>query len=284
MWCFRNLTFAFFAISALLLPRADAGAEGFVLGLGVDVDSADGRAVSAFGDWGVGEKTWLSATVSAYETDGITGRRNTSAAGLSLDHWLDPMGIRIGISYWGDKDILDSNDLAGSLYYRDETFMMSLDYERREFDFVVLADFPALRRTAEFSADGLGLSSRFALGDNASFHVGGIAYDYSRDIRLQPDIDALRFLSSSRLSMINSLIDHRFSAGIEFRFGLRSLDVAAGTWQTAVDGGRIDSISVGILAPMSDRIDGEMRFSVDDSEFYGRTTAISVFVYYFGGS
>jgi hypothetical protein len=282
MWCFRKVSFA--GIVFLLLSGADAVAEGYIVGVGIEADSADGRAVSAFGDWGIGDSTWISATASAYEIDGVAGRRNTHLAGMGVDHWFEPLGIRIGASYWGDKDILDSNDLTASLYFRDESFLLSVDYERRDFDFVVLADFPTLRRTAEFSADGFGISSRFPLGDNSSVQFGGIVYEYSRDIRLQPDIDVLRFLSSSRLSMINSLIDHRISAGIEFEFGLRSLDLTAGSWQTAVDGGRVESISVGFLAPMSDRTDVELRFSFDNSKNYGHTAAISVFVYYFGGS
>ena len=268
----------------VLLFAAGATAQGFVLGAGVEGDSADGRALSTFADFSIGEKTWLSATLSAYQTDGIFGRRNTTLANIAIDRWFDPVGLRAGVSYWGDNDILDSNDLEASLYYRNESFMLSVDYERREFDFVVLADFPTQRRTVEFSANGVGLSSRFPLGENASFHVNGIQYDYSRNIRLQPDIDALRFFSSSRLSMINSLIDHRISAGIEFRMGLRSLDLSVGSWQTAVDGGRVDSYSIGFLTPLTDRTDGEIRFSVDDSENFGQTTAISLYLYYFGGN
>lgn len=284
MYCFRKSINVFLATAILLLCTTLANAGGFVLGGGVDADSADGRAITAFGDFGIGDKTWLSATLSRYETDGIFGRRNTTFADVAFDHWFDPVGVRISASYWGDKDILDSTDLNASLYYRAESFMLSADYERREFDFVVLADFPALRRTAEFTADGIGLTSRFSVGENASIHMGGVAYDYSRPIRIQPDIDALQFLSSSRLSMINSLIDHRINGGVEFKFGLRSLDFTAGTWQTAVDGGRVNSYSVGFLSPMSDRTDIELRFSYDDSENFGHTTSLSVYLYYFGGS
>jgi hypothetical protein len=282
MSCFRKLALAF--VTILVLTTQNASAEGYVLGAGVEADSASGRAASAFGDWGVSDNTWVSATASAYEIDGAGGRRNTTLVGIGIDHGFEPFGIRAGAGYWGDKEILDSTDLSASLYYRNESFMLSADYERREFDFVVLADFPTLRRTAEFSADGIGLSGRLPLGTNASMHFGGLAYDYSRDIRLQPDIDVLRFLSSSRLSMINSLIDHRIDAGVEFRFGLRSLDLTAGSWQTAVDGGRVDSFSVGFLTPMSDRTDIELRLSFDDSKNFGNTAAISVYLYYFGGT
>jgi hypothetical protein len=284
MWCFRNLNLAAISCSILMMPFAGARAEGFVLGLGAEADSANGRAISAFGDWGVGDHTWLSATISGYEVDGIDDRRRTTFAGVGIDHWLDPAGIRLGASYWGNSDILDSTDLTASVYYRNESFLLSVDYERRDFDFVVLADFAELRRTADFSADGLGIGGRMPLGAKTSIQFGGIAYEYSRNIRLQPDIDVLRFLSSSRLSMVNSLIDHRIGAGIEFAFGLRSLDLTAGSWQTAVDGGRVNSISVGYLTPVTDRTDVELRLSFDNSDNFGHTTAFSIYVYYFGGA
>ena len=284
MSCSRRISGKFAALLALLVIAAPAGAGGFVLGAGVDSDSASGRAFSAFADIELAERTWISTTLSAYQTDGLTGSRDTEYYAASFDHWFKPVGIRFGASYWGNDEILDSIDYSASVYYRDESFMLSADYERREFDFVVFADFDTLRRTAEFSANGLGLTSRFSLADNVNLHLGGIAYEYSRDIRLQPDIDVLRFLSFSRLSMINSLIDHRVTAGIEFRKGLRSIDVTAGRWQTAVDGGTVQSISIGYLAPVSDRTDGEIRFSYDDSENFGDTLAISVYLYYFGGN
>lgn len=280
MYSIRNLLLA----TTFLLLTGPALAAGFVLGAGVEGDSSNGRALSTFADFGIGDNTWLSSTLSIVETDSFSGRRQTKFANLGIDHWFEPLGIRAGVSYWGDREILDSNDFEASLYYRDESFMFSADYERREFDFVVLADFPTLRRTVEFSADGIGISSRFPLGKRASLHVSGIQYEYSRNIRLQPDIDALRFLSASRLSMINSLIDHRFNAGVEFRMGLRSVDVSAGSWQTAVDGDRVDSYSIGFLTPLTDRTDVEFRFSVDHSEFFGQTTAISMHLYYFGGT
>jgi hypothetical protein len=109
-------------------------------------------------------------------------------------------------------------------------------------------------------------------------------YGYSRNIRIQPEIDILRFLSASRLSLINSLIDYRINAGLEFRFGLRSVDVSIGNWQTAVDQSKVDSYTIGFLTPMSDRTDIEIRLSFDDSENFGNTTSLTVFLYYFGGS
>jgi hypothetical protein len=128
------------------------------------------------------------------------------------------------------------------------------------------------------------MTNRVQFGDRLVFRLSGMFYEYSRDIRIQPDIDALRFLSASRLSLINSLLDYRLNAGVEYRFGLRSVNFSVGRWKTAVDQGKVDSFGVGFLTPMSNRTDIEFRLSFDDSENFGNTTALTVYLYYFGGS
>jgi len=271
------------ALIVLCLYSAGSHAEGYILGAGLDGDSADGRAISAFGDFSIGENTWMSLSAMAARTEGIIRDNEIVFADIGIDHSFDPVGFRIGASYWGNADILDSRDLQASLYVSGDAGSISAEFERRDFEFDLQSD--QLRgRTAKFSANGLGLRARLELGEYLSFSLSGMAYDYSRNIRLQPDIDTLVFLSSSRLSMINSLIDSRFNAGLEFRFGLRSIDVKVGRWQTAIDGGNVDSYSVGFLTPVSDRLDVEFRIAFDDSDTFGRTTALSVYLYYFGGS
>jgi hypothetical protein len=59
---------------------------------------------------------------------------------------------------------------------------------------------------------------------------------------------------------------------------------APGSWKTAVGQGKVDSYTIGFLTPMSDRTDIEFRLSFDDSENFGNTTALTVYLYYFGGS
>ncbi len=271
------------ALVLLSLFTASAYAEGFVLAAGLEGDSADGRAISAFGDFSIGENTWMSLSAMAARTEGIFRDNEIVFADIGIDHSFDPIGIRIGASYWGDADILDSRDLLASLYISGETGSISAEFERRNFEFDLQSDL--LRgRTAKFSANGLGLRARLKLSEHLGFSLNGMTYDYSRNIRLQPEIDTLVFLSSSRLSMINSLIDYRFNAGLEFKFGLRSIDVKVGRWQTAIDGGNVDSYSLGFLTPVSDRLDVEFRIAFDDSDTFGRTTALSVYLYYFGGS
>ncbi|MDH3441023.1 MAG: hypothetical protein OEM63_09740, partial [Gammaproteobacteria bacterium] len=229
------------------------------------------------------ENSWLSLSAMTAETDGIIRDNETILGRASIDHFFDPVGVRLGGGYWGNADILDSRDLTAAIYVRGNGGSVSLDYEKRRFEFDLQSDL--LRgRTAKFSADGWGLSSRLALGERVNLFLGGMSYDYSRNLRVQPDIDVLAFVSNSRLSMINNLIDSRLSIGMEIKFGLRRFDLTTGRWQTAVDGSRIDSYSVGFLTPVSDRVDAEFRLSLDESENYGTTTAFSFHVYYFGGT
>lgn len=270
-------------IPVLLLVTATAEADGYVIGIGGEGDSADGRAITAFGDFGVGEKTWLSVTASSAQTEGVVRSNDTLYTEVGFDHWFEPVGVRLGASYWGNPDILDSRDLRASVYARGDAGSISLDYEKRDFEFDLQAD--ALRgRTVEFSANGWGLNTRLSMGEHVSFLFSGMAYDYSRNIRLQQDIDVLTFMTVSRLSMINSLIDDRVNAGLEWDFGLKSIDVTAGRWRTAIDGSTVDSYSLGFLTPVSDRVDAEFRVALDESEIFGRTTALSIHLYYFGGS
>lgn len=270
-------------ISLLWLISASAAAEGYIVGVSAEGDSADGRALTTFGDFGIGEKTWLSAIVSSAKTESILRTNETLYADIGLDHWFRPVGIRLGASYWGNSDILNSRDLRTSVYLRGDAGSFSIEYEKRDFEFKLQSD--SLRgRTAEFSADGWGLRTRLVLGQHVNILFGGMTYDYSRNLRLQQDIDVLAYLSSSRLSMINSLIDYRFNSGLEFSFGLKIIDVSAGRWQLAVDGSKVDSYSVGFLTPVSDRFDMEFRLAFDHSETFGSTTALSVYLYYFGGS
>ena len=207
----------------------------------------------------------------------------TGFADVGIDHWFRPLGVRLGGSYWGDPDILDSRDFNAGLYLRSDAGSLALNYEKRRFELDLVSD-QLQTRTASFSADGWGASARLALGERVSLSVAGKRYDYSRNIRLQPDIDALRLLTVSRLSMIRSLVDDEVSAGIEVEFGLRSVDLAVERWQLALDGSTVDSLSVGFLTPLSSRTDLELRLGSDDSEVFGRTTVFSVYLYYFGGS
>ena len=271
------------AVALICSASPLAAADGYALGIGVDGDTADGRAISAFGDFAIRDDSRLFLSAGAAEIRGFLGDRRTRFVDADIDHWFEPLGVRVGGGYWGDPDILDSRDLTAAIYLRGQAGSLTLNYERRKFEFDLQSD--QLRgRTATFDADGWGMQGRLNLAERVGVFAGGTAYDYSRDLRIEQDIDVLSFLTVSRLSMLRGLIEDEFSAGIEFEFGLRRIDFTAGRWTTAVDGSRIDSYSVGFLAPLTDRTDVEFRLAYDDSELFGQTTAFSIYLYYFGGS
>lgn len=266
---------------ALLCGNATAG--DVVLGLGLESDTAGGRAASALGDFGIGDDTWLSAAAATTRTGGAL-ELDTRYFDAAIEHAFGRVGIRVGAAYWGDKDILDSADLRGSVFLRGDHGALSADYERRDFDFTFqpLAGSDQ-RRTAEFKADGVGLTGRLNTSPRTSLFLGGMSYKYSRDIRLQPRIDLLRSLSTSRLSLMNSLLDYRGHAGIEWRFDLTSIDLRFERWQTAIDQGKVNSLGIGVLTPVADRSDLELRLAYDQSQNFGRTVSFAAYLYYFGG-
>ncbi len=272
---------AAFMLAILLGGNAFAGG-GHIIGLGAEGDTSDSLAFSAFGDFGLTEKTWLSITAAKAEAQGAISELNTLYADIGLDHHFDPMGIRIGAAYWGDDDILDSVDIRGSLYLRTDAITFSADYERRNFDFrFELA--PLLeRRQVEFEADGYGASFRAKTGERVNLFIRGMSYDYSVDLTRLQNISDLNFLSASRLSLANSLLDYRVDAGIEFEFGLKLLSLEAGSRQTAIDSGRVNSYSVGFLFPATDASDIELRVGYDDSDNFGGTTVFSFFWFFYG--
>lgn len=266
----------------MLASPAIAETSDLILGFGGEADSASGRAVVLFGDLGVSKKTWLSATVAGTRTGGFSGGLETLYADFGIDHWFEPIGVRLGGGYWGDDDLLDSSDFHASIYYRNDVMSVSADYEWRDFDFTFFNAFLPAPRVVEFQGEGYGLSTRFNVSDKVSMSLGGMTYDYSRNINLQPNIDILRRFSTSRLSLMNSLLDYRATLSIDRNFGERNASFVIEQWQTAIDQGVVNSFGIGLLTPMGDFNDLELRFSYDQSDDFGSTVTLSAFFYFFG--
>lgn len=271
-----------FVMLAMLAANANAGGM-YVLGISGAADTADGRSIGGFVDYGFTEETWLSAVLSGTETVGVLGGLSTIYADVSLEHSFGLVGVRAGVAYWGDNDLLDSVDLRGSVFFRGESATFSVNYERRDFDFVFQSILnPDIFRTIEFTADGIGAAASVRTGGKSRLYASGMSYDYSRELRVQPDTDLLRFLSSSRLSLMNSLVDYRLSGGIEFRIGQRMLDFTLSNWQSAIDGGQVNSFAIGFITPSGPASDVELRMAYDEAENFGSTVSFSISFYYFG--
>ena len=211
--CSPKILCSILAVAILnVAPCESATAKGVVIGIGAAGDTADGRAYSLFADVGATEKTWISGAISRNQTKNTAFDLDAKFADISVDHFFDPVGIRLGGSYWGDDGFLESQDAHASLYLRNKKGSIAVDFERRNFDLTIESDLLAEPRSVDFSADGYGLTGRLQANDRTSLYFTGMTYEYSRDISLQPDTDRLRFLSFSRFSLMNSLLDYRLNA------------------------------------------------------------------------
>jgi hypothetical protein len=270
----------------LIAGNAWSAGNGYMIGAGVETDSTDGMAASVFGDFGVSEKTWISAAIVRSSSELLNGDDlNTVYGDLGIDHFFKPIGIRAGVSYWGDPDVLDAVDWRSSLYLRGANVMLAGEFDFRDIDFTIPRTDTFPGRTIAFNARGAGLSARLDLSDAVSLRLSGMDYDYSISLRLDPSRDDLiRLLTATRLSLINSLVDYRVNVGLGFDIGSRHLEFDVALWRGAVDGGRTTSATMRFLTPMSASSDIEFGLGYDDSELYGETTFFSVFLYFYGGT
>jgi len=268
----------------LLLLSGNSWAAGeYIIAGGVEADSADGLAAALFGDVATGDNTWLSGGIAHTSVDvALRDGLETWYADIGIDHYFDPAGIRLAVAYWGDDDILDSVDLRTSLYFRGDKGSLSFDYEFRDFE-LELPDFDARRRrNVNFDAQGIGIGARLDLTDRVDVSLKGIAYDYSVNLRLNPNRDIASIISVSRLSLINSLVDYRVNFGLGIDFGLKRLELDVAQWEGAVAGARTNSYSFRFLTPVSNRSDVEFGLGYDESDVYGQVTVFSIFLYFYG--
>lgn len=254
-----------------------------MLGGGVEGDSDDGLGITALGGVGLTGDTWLSAALAKSSVDLLDGRElETEYADIELDHLFDPIGIRLGAAYWGDSDVLTSNDWRASAYFRNDAFTVSLDYEYRDFELIIPPTNFSPGRRQLFDADGLGLSARFETSDKTSLRLRGIKYDYSVPFRPIENTDAARLLSVSRLSLINSLVDHRAGMTLSIEAGDSAWDIDFTTWEGAINRSRTKSMTVRFLTPLSQRTDIELGVGYDDSELYGDVVFFSLYLFFYG--
>ncbi|MDX1481663.1 MAG: hypothetical protein R3315_08310 [Woeseiaceae bacterium] len=267
----------------LLIPALAVG-DGYILGAGLQADDADGAGATLFGDFSIGERTWLSTAVGRNTVELPSGTESeTLYADIGVDRRFDDVGMRLTVAYRGDSDLLDSLDLRGTLYARGENGSLDFEVEYRDFEF----ELPPLdflpRTTFPFHAIGVGVTGSVNVGDNLDFYLGAKHYDYSVPFRRQ-ESDRLRpLLALSRLSVFSSLVDWRMSAGVGIDAGNQrwSLDLAA--WHGAIDNSDNESITLSFLTPLTSRIDVEFGIGQDRSNLYGDVTVASLLLFVYGG-
>ena len=277
--CWFRAGVLFLISSAALADKGD-----YLLAGGVQWDNDVTVAGSVLGDFAIADPTWLSLAVARTNVDiERSASLNTWYANLGVDHYFDPIGVRLSASYWGDNDILDSVDTRLALYWRGDAVTLGADFEYRDLEFDIPANdfFPG--RNVGFNATGVGAHATVALSEAVSLSVSGLSYDYSVNLRLDQNRPIARLLNISRLSLLNSLVDYRARAGLGFKQGLRLWEVDVAAWEGAVDGSRTVSTTLRFLTPLTDRSDIEFGLGYDDSELYGEVVFFSVFLFFYGG-
>ena len=271
------------ALALILLAGPVWALDGYILGGGVEADSADGLAAAVFADVGLTEKTFLSATLGKSSVELPRGvDLETSYGDIGLDYWFDPIGIRSEVAYWGDNDFLDSIDWRGGVYWRNDRIMLSGDLEYRDFEFNVSGTDAVPGRDVRFHAKGVGLSARFQLSDALSLNVMGIDYRYNVNLNRGGNRDIRDFISASRLSLINSLISYRAGAGLGLDIGEQRWDLDYRTWKGEVDGSITHSATLSLITPIGQRGDIQFGLGVDDSDTYGSITFFTVQFFFYG--
>lgn len=272
------------ALLCLLSLPAAADPGDFVVGGGVEGDTEDGFAIAVLGDVAIGDDTWLSGSYSRSGVDDPASRSvDYHYADIGVDHFFEPVGVRLGASYWGNSDLLDSVDVRGSIYSRGESTYLSLDAERRDFDFAIPPRDTLPNVDIGFDATGIGLSGRVDASDAVSLRAGGMSYEYSREFRFGDAARLTDLLTFSRLSVLTSLVDWRASAGIDIDFGLRQLGFSVSKWQGIVDDSDNSGVTITFMTPLTRRTDIELSLGYDDSNLYGEVTYLSAYLYFYGG-
>lgn len=273
-----------YLVCLLLAGAAQAENAGYLLGGGLESASDDGWRVAALGSVGLTEETWLSASASTSRVEvPLRGESDVVSADIELDHYFDPIGVTIGAAYWGDPDLLDSDDLRTSMYFRNEKLTLAVELEARDFDFTIPPTVFFEGREFSFGADGIGARARFKTGESFSIGLSSMQYDYSVDFMPDENRDALRLITVSRLGLINNLIDSRASINFALDAGSRRWELDFSTWEGALDQARTRSLTLRLLTPVNDAIDLELSLGYDDSELYGDVTFLSVYLYFYGG-
>ena len=256
----------------------------FVLGAGLETDSEDGFAATLLADVAIGADTWLSASVTDSGVDDPSQRTvDYLNADIGIDHYFDPVGVRFGISYWGDSELLDSVDVRGSVYSRGPSTYLSIDVERRDFDFAIPRRDTLPNVEVGFDATGLGLSGRADATDAVSLRGRAMTYEYSRDFEFGDAARVADLLTFSRLSVLTSLVDWRISAGVDVDIGRRQLSFNLSRWQGVVDDSDNVGATIAFLTPLTRRTDLELSLGYDDSDRYGDVTFLSAYLYFYGG-
>ena len=105
-----------------------------MLGLGAQADEEESDSLFATLYVGVASSTWL--TLIAGQSSSPADRADIEADTLAIgvDHAFENVGFTLGVEHWGDPGALETEDLAGSVYFDRDRWRISLGLETRDIE------------------------------------------------------------------------------------------------------------------------------------------------------
>lgn len=250
-------------------PDDVKGSWMFGAGAQVDEDSND-SALATF-NVGVGRTTWLSFAAGRSSSPADRADIEADTLALGLDHHFPKVGFTLEAEEWGDSGVLETQDLAGSVYFDRESWRIAFGYETRDIDIPFTVTGPlgnTIRRTFHTGADSYSLDARVALGERWKLYLGVAEYDYQRNLNAIPRIDSLNLLSTSALTLANSFVDHERSIGAEREIGRALFSMRFATDRSALDDSKFDTYDFAVLVPLGARVDLEVNVGSGRSDFF----------------
>lgn len=273
-------------MGAALADESDDGTLPFIFAGGVQSDAEGSTSGLVSADVGVTESTWVSFAVVANRSPSDRAGLDTRSLSAGLDQRFGSFGLTLGIERWGESGEIESDDWDVGLTWQGERLRLGAGIERRDFGVTFQFTGPGDRtfsRESGFDADGVRARFAFEIAPEWRLFASGSRYDYSVDLTLVPRLDILRLLSTSTLTLANSLVDYQYSLGIEREFGNKALSATLGRDRSAVDKSVLETVDLGLLLPLAARVDIELRLGVSNSDDFGSEVFGGVFLFFYGG-
>jgi hypothetical protein len=275
----RSLVRSFAGAAALAagLAVAQPGAApgdvrgSWMIGVGAQVDENSNDSVLGTFNVGVGRTTWLSLAAGRSSSPADRADIEADTLILGVDHRFPKVGFTLAAEDWGDSGALETQDLAGSVYFDRESWRIAFGYETRDIDIPFTVTGPlgnTIRRTFHTGADAYSFDARVALGEYWKLYLGVAEYDYERNLNAIPRIDSLNLLSASTLTLANSFVDHERSIGAEREIGRALFSMRFATDRSGIDGSKFDAYDFAVLVPLGPRVDLEVNVGSGRSEFF----------------
>jgi hypothetical protein len=251
-------------------PTDDARGA-WILGLGAEVDEDGGDSALATLYVGVGSSTWLTLVAGQSSSPADRADIEADTLAIGVDHRFEKVGFTLEAERWGDSGALETDDLAGSVYFDRDQWRIGFGFETRDIEIPFTLTGPlggTLRRTVQVGADTISVDARFALAEHSRLYLGLAEHDYERNLNVLPRIDRLNLLSTSTLTLANSFLDHERYIAFEREFGHVSLNVRAATDRSAIDDTKFDTLEAAVLFPIGSRVDLEINVGNGRSDLF----------------